>query len=143
MGKINIPQEILVNYHQFGVLLLEDDNAVRIRPIVHKHKDDAEQINMEVLEDWIKGRGRQPVTWKTLADVLHSIELNTLAGDIEAVKIVPINGAVFDNTYTAHSCSFYLIATYVCILTCSTVFCVHTHYYHVICTRILALFHLL
>ena len=57
MGKINIPQEIGVNYQQFGVLLLEDDNAVRIRSIAHKHKNDAEQINMEVLEDWIKGRG--------------------------------------------------------------------------------------
>ena len=88
--KINIPQEIGVNYHQFGILLLEDDNAVRICSIAHKHKNDAEQINMEVLEDWIKGRGKQSVTWKTLADVLHSVELNTLAGDIEAVKIVPI-----------------------------------------------------
>ena len=86
VGKINIPQEIGVNYHQFGVLLLEDDNAVRIRSISHKHKNDAEQINMEVLEEWIK----QPITWKTLADVLHSIDLNTLSGDIEVVKIVPI-----------------------------------------------------
>ena len=50
MGKINIPQEIGVNYHQFGVLLLEDDNAVRIHSIAHKHKNDGEQINMEVLE---------------------------------------------------------------------------------------------
>ena len=90
VGKINIPQEIGVNYHQFGILLLEDDNAVRICSIAHKHKNDAEQINMEVLEHWIKGRGKQPATWKTLADVLHSIELNTLAGDIEAVKIIPI-----------------------------------------------------
>ena len=90
VGEINISQKIGVNYHQFCVFLLEDDNAVRIRSIAHKHKNDAEQINMEILEEWIKGRGKQPVTWKTLADVLHSIELNTLAGDIEAVKIVPI-----------------------------------------------------
>ena len=72
VGKINIPQEIGVNYHQFGILLLEDDNAVRIRSIAYKHKNDAEQINMEVLEDWIKGRGKQPVTWKTLASYLYT-----------------------------------------------------------------------
>ena len=44
---------------------------------------------MEVLEEWINGRGKQPVMWKTLADVLHGIEFYTLAGDIEAVKILP------------------------------------------------------
>ena len=48
--------------------------------------NDAEQINMEVLRQWINGRGRQPVTWQTLTKVLHDIELNTLAGEIEAVK---------------------------------------------------------
>ena len=48
--------------------------------------NDAEQINTEVLQQWITGRGKQPVTWKTLTEVLHDIELTTLAGEIEAVK---------------------------------------------------------
>ena len=46
----------------------------------------AEEINKEILEQWITGRGKQPVTWKTLTEVLRDIELNTLAGEIEAVK---------------------------------------------------------
>ena len=46
----------------------------------------AEQINTEVLEQWITGRGKHPVTWKTLTEVLYNIELSTLAGEIEAVK---------------------------------------------------------
>ena len=46
----------------------------------------AEEINKEILEQWITGRGKHPVTWKTLTDVLHDIELNTLAEEIEAVK---------------------------------------------------------
>ena len=41
---------------------------------------------MEVLKEWIIGRGKHPVTWKTLVEVLHDIELSTLAGEIEAVK---------------------------------------------------------
>ena len=84
--RINIPQEIGIKYHDFGLLLLEDDTGARIRSLAHKHKDDAEQINMEVLRHWITGRGKHPVTWKTLTQVLHDIELGTLAREIEAVK---------------------------------------------------------
>ena len=84
--RINIPQEISIKYYQFGVLLLEDDMGARICSIAYRYRDDAEQINMEVLQQWINGRGKQPVTWKTLTQVLHDIELNTLAGEIEVVK---------------------------------------------------------
>ena len=41
---------------------------------------------MEVLEEWTTGRGKHPVTWKTLTQVLHDIELSTLGREIEAVK---------------------------------------------------------
>ena len=84
--RINIPQEIGIKYYQFGVLLLEDDTGTRICSIAYKHRDDAEQINVEVLQQWITGRGKHPVTWKTLTEVLQDIELNTLAGEIEALK---------------------------------------------------------
>ena len=84
--RINIPQEVGVKYYQFGLLLLEDVTGARIRSIAHKHMKDAEQISMEVLEEWIIGRGKHPITWKTLAGVLHDIELCTLASEIEVVK---------------------------------------------------------
>ena len=84
--RINIPQEISVKYYKFGLLLLEDDTGAKIRSIAHEHRDNTEQINMEVLRQWINGRGKQPVTWKTLIEVLHDIELSTLAREIEAVK---------------------------------------------------------
>ena len=48
--------------------------------------NDAEQINMEVLQQWINGRGKHPVTWKTLTQVLCDIELSRLAREIEAAK---------------------------------------------------------
>ena len=84
--RINIPQEISIKYYQFGVLLLEDDTGARTCSIANKHRDDAEQINMEVLQQWVNGRGKRPITWKTLTEVLHDIELNTLAREIEVVK---------------------------------------------------------
>ena len=84
--RINIPQEIGVKYYKFGLLLLEDDTGAKIQSIAHEHRDNAEQINTEVLRQWINGRGKQPVTWKTLIEVLQDIELSTLAREIEVVK---------------------------------------------------------
>ena len=84
--RINIPQEISVKYNDFGLFLLEDENRQRVKAIVHKHINDAEEINKEILEQWITGRGMHPVTWKTLTEVLRDIELITLAQEIEAVK---------------------------------------------------------
>ena len=83
---INIPREIGVKYKKFGLFLLEDDTGANIDSIAHKHINDAEKINMEVLQQWINGKGKHPVTWTTLIQVLRDIELSVLAGEIEAVK---------------------------------------------------------
>ena len=85
--RINIPQEVSTKYSQFGILLLEDSNGARVRTIEHKCQRDAEQINMEILQEWIHGRGRQPVSWEILTEVLRDVELGELASDIEAVKL--------------------------------------------------------
>ena len=57
--------------------------------MAHKHLNDAERINIEILKQWLTGRGKQPVTWATLIEVLHDIKLSTLANDIEAVFKCP------------------------------------------------------
>ena len=49
--------------------------------------NNSEKINMEVLREWLAGKGKHPITWKTLTEVLHDIELNTLAREIEIVKL--------------------------------------------------------
>ena len=54
--------------------------------MTRKHLNDAEQINTEILQDWLAGKCKQPVTWATLVGVLCDIELSTLAGQIKAVK---------------------------------------------------------
>ena len=46
---------------------------------------------MEILQEWINGRGRQPVSWATLTEVLRDVELSELASDIEAVKLQTID----------------------------------------------------
>ena len=84
---VSIPHEIGTKYYEFGLFLLDND---RISAIAYKHKNDAEQINCEVLQQWIADKGKHPVTWKTLCEVLRDIELYTLAGEIEAVNVMNI-----------------------------------------------------
>ena len=54
--------------------------------MARKHHYDAEQINIEILQEWLTEKGKQPVTWETLVEVLHDIELSALADEVEAVK---------------------------------------------------------
>ena len=83
---MNIPVEIATKYVQFGTFLLDDRNGSRVKIMAHQHSNDAERINTEIFKEWLTGRGKQPVTWATLVEVLRDIELSTLAGEIEAVK---------------------------------------------------------
>lgn len=84
--RINIPQEIGTKYSEFGILLLEDATGARVDTIALKHLNNAQQINLEILKEWVGGRGAKPVEWPTLVEVLKDIGLIVLAGDIAAVK---------------------------------------------------------
>ncbi len=57
-----------------------------MKAIAHQHRDNVEEINLDVLQKWVNGEGRLPVTWGTLIEVLYDTELNTLAADIQDVK---------------------------------------------------------
>ena len=82
---INIPREIGSNYSQFGILLLNDPNGTRVSNIEYKHRGDAVQINTEILREWVTGRGKKPVSWETLTEVLHNIGFGALASEIEVM----------------------------------------------------------
>ena len=83
---INIPQEIGSNYYYLGLHLLDDPNGTRVRNIERDYRE-IERINTEILREWVTGRGKNPVSWKTLTQALRDIELCTLASEIEAVKL--------------------------------------------------------
>ena len=84
--NISIPVEIGNKYVQFGAQILQDESGTRVNSMEHKHLRDAERINTEILCEWLNGKGKQPVTWATLIEVLHDIELTTLAGSIRAMQ---------------------------------------------------------
>ena len=83
---INLPQDIGTRYVMFGKLLLEDNTLTEVHSITGNHSDDIERINTEILKQWITGKGKHPVTWKTLIEVLQDVGLTVLAAEIEAIK---------------------------------------------------------
>ena len=78
----NIAEEIATKYVELSVFLLNDSNGSRAEIMACKHQRDAQRINTEILQEWLTGRGKQPVNWTTLVEVLRDVELSTLAGDI-------------------------------------------------------------
>ena len=86
-GKVNLAMKIGADYTTFGILLLDDATGDRITAIENEHKCNADRINLRVLQLWVQGKGRQPVTWATLVAVLQDTGLVKLANDIEAIMI--------------------------------------------------------
>ena len=87
-GKvINMAEEIGAKYGTFGVLLLDDDNGVLIDAMEKELRGNAEAINRRILQQWLSGKGRQPMNWGTLEAVLCDVGLNALAHKIHEVKL--------------------------------------------------------
>ena len=81
--------------------------------MTHKHLNDAQQINTEILQEWLTGTGKQPVASTTLVEVLHDVELSALAGEIEAVKcsaapcsLKELKLVILHFHFTAHASKF-------------------------------------
>ena len=89
--KVHLLEEIGTKYEQFGILLLQDRTGAKVKNITCRYSNDPERINRDILEKWLAGNGKQPVTWATLVKVLHDIGLSTLADDISTVRCLPLN----------------------------------------------------
>ena len=78
-GSINILERIGTHYRKLGVLLLEDATGEVTQAIIEQHHEDATKI----FQKWIQGKGKLPVEWSTLVEVLKNIGLVQLANEIE------------------------------------------------------------
>ena len=83
---MNIAEEVSISYAEFAAQLLKDDNGARIRNIERSKRENPEEINIEILREWLKGGERRPVTWSALARVLEDINKGELAAQIKQVK---------------------------------------------------------
>ena len=80
---IDIVEEIATNYRHFGTRLLNDDGGSKVRIIEMKHEDPVD-ITVEILEQWLQGKGRLPDTWQTLVKCLRELKLHVLANSIQS-----------------------------------------------------------
>ncbi|CAI8029369.1 hypothetical protein GBAR_LOCUS16689 [Geodia barretti] len=82
-GAIDITSKVGMKYMKLGTLLLEDNDGSIMPTIKSQCLLDADSITMEIMRRWLRGKGKQPVTWRTLTDSLKSIGLSPLASSIE------------------------------------------------------------
>ena len=77
--SIDIIDEVGAKYQKFGILLLEDKTCAHVQGLIKKHSGDCESINLEIVQEWLQGRGAKPVSWRTLTKMLKAVKLTVLA----------------------------------------------------------------
>lgn len=82
-GLIDIPEQIGTDYEKFGTFLLEDESGNKVKNIKVSERDDPLVITVEILRQWLQGKGKKPVTWQTLVTCLQDTGLHVLAGKID------------------------------------------------------------
>ena len=82
-GFKDIVADIQNDYKQLGMRLLEDSSGLRIKGIEKDKRGNPVDITDEILQQWLQGSGRLPVTWETLITCLQDAKLNVAAGYIE------------------------------------------------------------
>ena len=76
--------EIGTDYEKFGTLLLEDKKGNIVDSIVKSKHCVPVDITVEILRQWLQGKGKEPVTWQTLVKCLRDMRMNVLADNIES-----------------------------------------------------------
>ena len=79
---VNIIDEVGAKYQMFGILLLDDKTGAYVQGLIKKHCGDFVSINLEIVQEWLQGRGAKPVSWRTLTRILKAVKLTVLAQDI-------------------------------------------------------------
>lgn len=82
-GSINVLERIGTHCRELGVLLLDDTTGEITKAIEVQYNYDATKIIFEIFGRWILGKGKLPVSWATLVEVLKEIGLSELAKEMQ------------------------------------------------------------
>ena len=80
---MDIVAQIAPDYEAFGTFLLDDEIGHKVRNIEITEHGDSLRITVEILRQWLQGKGRIPVTWQTLIACLRDSHLNVIANAVE------------------------------------------------------------
>ena len=87
--NINVIKEIGAKYYELGIQLLQDKTGAKMEEIVDGNSWRGNSWRRDstraILSCWIKGEGKQPVTWATLVSELSGCGLTELAENIRSV----------------------------------------------------------
>ena len=82
-ATVDITEKVGTEYAKLGLWLLEDKDGSKIEQIESDCHYKSAVIIRKILTRWVRGEGKQPVTWKTLIEVLNIIKLTELASSIQ------------------------------------------------------------
>ena len=103
--RLKVPQGVGANYTTFGVLLLNDELGSRVQALKMECLGVPENITQKILQEWLKGKGLEPVTWQTLIQTLGDSGLSSLAEHIRLRDDVPQNLTKSAHPDTRKRCS--------------------------------------
>ena len=81
--ELKLAERVGTKYYNFGILLLDDKDGNRTNAIIKEKRENAEEINTEILHKWLQGNGKDSVSWATLVEVLDKIGLKKLAKHVK------------------------------------------------------------
>ena len=81
MMRLNIPEQVGVNYEKFGIFILNDKKGCKVKNLAFPNNR-PEDIVINILRNWVQEEPT-PVTWENLVQKLRETELNTLAADVQ------------------------------------------------------------
>ena len=79
----DIVAEIQNDYEILGIQLLNDSDGLSVESMETAQRGDPLRITVVMLQRWLQGKGKLPVTWQTLVECLRDAKLNVVAGYIE------------------------------------------------------------
>ena len=82
--SINILRLLSTSYAMLGALLLDDTTGARVVAIEAEHRGNADRINQAIVQEWLQGGGKQPVSWATLTRAMAEVGQEVLAEQVTA-----------------------------------------------------------
>ena len=79
---IHLPSRIGPRIKVFGTLLLQDKHGDKMVNIRESFRGDSENMGMEVLMEWLTGKGVE-VSWESLIATLRKSKLHLMAEQIQ------------------------------------------------------------
>ena len=86
--RLKIPQRVGANYFTFGILLLNDTVGSRVESLEIGCQGKPEKIVQKILQEWLEGRGLEPVMWETLIKTLRDSDLSALADEVHQKQLL-------------------------------------------------------